>query len=326
MKLLSPVSSLSSAAAQIKAGSDEIYVGLKTDIYKRYSFSGRGQCSKSYRSIVANENELKDIVNLAHDSGVDVSFVANTPIFSDLLDENNWHSKEFMQHIDFAIQCQVDNIIVGDIGLLCKVGQTNPPAKLHASTFLDTMNIEQLMLLKDLGATRSILTYQVSLQEIELLCRSAIMEIEVFGYLGCSFFNGACNLMHEMGEVTKDEDILIGVPCKAEYKVWGDGTEEELTPFFDAELGCALCSLFTLNKIGVDVIKIAGRDRDYEKIAKVTKLFKSAIGLAKTSYTENNYLSNLGKFIPEGWKRVWCSGKRCKYRKNAITDSYIGAQ
>ena len=46
MKLLSPVNSLESAQMQIDEGADEIYVGLMSEYYKNYSFSGRGQFGK----------------------------------------------------------------------------------------------------------------------------------------------------------------------------------------------------------------------------------------------------------------------------------------
>ena len=61
MKLLSPVNSIESAKIQIEAGADEIYVGLQTDYYNSYSFSGRGQFGKN-KSIVPSEAELKKIL------------------------------------------------------------------------------------------------------------------------------------------------------------------------------------------------------------------------------------------------------------------------
>ena len=221
MKVLAPVNSVESACAQISVGADEIYVGLKTDVYKNYSFSGRGQKNDKDELIVPAEKDLAEIVSIAHSRNVEVSLVANTPLFSDALDKRSGVVKEFNKYVENGIKCGVDNIIVGDIGLLYQLGKQNLPVNIHASTFFDSMNIEQLIFFKELGASRVVLTYQVSLDEIRELCAANIVEIEVFGYMGCSFFNGACNLVHSMGEECGKNGIQLGVPCKATYKVYG---------------------------------------------------------------------------------------------------------
>ena len=322
MKLLSPVNSIESAKIQIEAGADEIYVGLQTDYYNSYSFSGRGQFGKN-KSIVPSEAELKKIVDISHRNNVQVSLAANTPIFSDSLIKKSHVMDEYLRYIDRAIGCSVDNIIVGDIGLLSKLGRMNLPAKIHASTYFDTMNIEQMLFLKELGASRVVLTYQSSMDEIERFCATNLLEIEVFGYLGCSFFNGACNLIHNMGEEIKKEGKQISIPCKALYNVWSDDIKEINTPYLDAELGCALCSVYKLIELGVDVLKIAGRDRNTYMIREVTKLFKKAISIAKTS-DSSDYHKKLQEEIYDWWKKAWCTHKRCKYMNNKITNSYIG--
>lgn len=326
MKLLSPVNSFKSSEAQIASGADEIYVGLKTDIFKRYSFSGRGQSSKACPTTVPDKEELKDIVNIAHNNNVEVSLTANVAMFSDGLDPQSKVDSDYIKYVETGLSCGIDNIIVGDIGLIYKLGRMNLPANLHASTFMDTMNVEQMLLLKELGVKRCILTYQIGFEEIKILCQQKFMEIEVFGYLSCSFFNGACNLVHDMGEVNENEEILIGVPCKSEYRVYEEGRVDKVLPFFDAELGCALCSLKMLNDIGVNVIKIAGRDRNYEMIAKITKQFKQALSTAESSQTNEEYLEKINRTKYKWWERIWCAKKCCKYKNNDITNSYIGYQ
>ena len=107
------------------------------------------------------------------------------------------------------------------------------------------------------------------------------MEIEVFGYLGCSFFNGSCNMAHDKGEVSKNDVSLIGIPCKGRFDISGNLIDKKDYDFFDAELGCSLCSLDRLRKIGVDVIKISGRERGYKTMSTVTNLFKKAMDLTK---------------------------------------------
>lgn len=319
MKLLSPVHSLSSAKLQIESGADEIYTGLKTDIYQRYSFSGRGQTSKNYSSAAPDLNELYEIVSYAHTNHVDVSLAANVSMFAD---RNDGKFEEiYVNYIREAIKTKVDNIIVGDIGLLYRLSRLDLPVNLHASTYFDTHNIEQLKFLKSLNVTRAVLTYQSSLEEIQLLCNSKIMEIEVLGYLCCSFYNGSCNLIHDMGEVSPDGCDLIGVPCKAVYEVKNHSIEKECD-YLNADLPCGLCAVQKLIQYGTDIIKIAGRDRNMETISQVTKLFRTAIDMSDTNPAL--YKQSLSDRVPDWWKWLFCKKDRCKYEDNNITRSYIG--
>lgn len=323
MNLLTPASSMESVNYQIKSGANEIYIGMNSNIYKNYSFTGRGQVNDIKESIVPSLDDLNEIVKLAHKNNVSVNFAANTPLFSDAKYGVIDIEKSYIKYIYQGIECGVDNIIVGDIGLIYKLGKMNLPVNIHASTFFDTMNIAQLRFLKELGVKRSTLTYQISMNEIKELCKSGIMEIEVIGYMGCSFFNGSCNFIHNLGENSLEQNIEIGIPCKSLYNVNGNGINKESYPYLDAELGCALCSVYELIENGVDAIKIVGRDINHKKISKITTLFRKAIDLANN--TNNKEFNNLVKDLRYNWwKRIWCEKNKCKYSKNIITDSYIG--
>lgn len=319
MKLLSPVNSLESAQMQIDEGADEIYVGLMSEYYKNYSFSGRGQFGK----FNPDENSFEKIVELAHAKEVEVSLAANTPLFSDSLAKDSKIEKEYLNQIEKGIKFGADNIIVGDVGLLYQLGKMDLPVNLHASSYFDTMNIEQALFLKELGASRVVMTYQSTIDEIEALCNLKEVEIEVFGYMGCSFFNGACNMIHDMGEKNTEKGKKIGIPCKGLYHVYSDDIGDKVVPYLDAELGCALCSIYRLNKMGVDVIKIAGRDRNSKMVKEITGLFRKAIDFSNT-VDEEEYYKLVNENIYPWWKRSWCSSNKCKYRNNRITRSYIG--
>lgn len=322
MKLLTPINSLGAAKMQISAGANEIYVGVETSVFDRYSFSGRGQKGKNGLSIVPNKAELKEIVLLAHENNVEVSLAVNNPLISDGLCTESVFTYEYMKSVYQGIDCGIDNLIIGDVGMLTVLGKMQLPVKLHASTFFDTMNIEQVKFLKEIGASRVVLTYQIGMEEIADICAANLVEVEVFGYLSCSFFNGACNLIHNMGEDCNEIGKKIGIPCKANYKI-DLGGEEKTLAYLDAELGCGLCNIYKLNKLGVDVIKVVGRDRNPKMTEAVTKLFRKAIDLAECE-NEKEYLKSIHFQVYDWWEKSWCSQNRCKYMKNDVTDSYIG--
>ena len=69
-------------------------------------------------------------------------------------------------------------------------------------------------------------------------------------------------------------------------------------------MGCSLCVLKDLDRMGVKAIKIVGRDRDYKRSAKVVELFQSVL---------KSKSDDVGLLIPEYWQRIWCQKGRCKY-------------
>lgn len=323
MKILAPVNSLESCKAQIEAGAEEIYLGMITEIYDYYSFSARCQKNARNESIALDKSQLKEIVRIAHENKVIVNHAANMPYFSDFIYGKVKVQDEFIKYINEVVECGVDNLIVGDIGLLYLLGKMKLPVGLHASTYFDTINIEQLLLLKELGASRCCLTYQVGLEEIEKFCQSNIMEIEVFAYLGCSSYSGSCNLSHGWAMDNREGDIAIGLPCKSKYKVWSDKLPETKSDFLDSELGCALCSLFELNKIGVEVIKIVGREFDGYTMSQITRMFTNANHLSLQG-TNEDYLMKLKDIRYVWWKKVWCNKNSCKYSNNFVMGTYVG--
>ena len=168
-----------------------------------------------------------------------------------------------------------------------------------------TAQISRNFYLHDIGLYRSgdLLIGQV---------QSNIMEIEVPGYLGCSFFNGACNFLHELGEGIAD-DFDQGIACKSYYKIKSGEFVREGT-LFDSEMGCSLCVLKDLDRMGVKAIKIVGRDRDYKRSAKVVELFQSVL---------KSKSDDVGLLIPEYWQRIWCQKGRCKYLNSPYLKYFI---
>jgi putative protease len=323
MKILAPVNSFSLAELQIANGADEIYLGIDDEVFKSYSFTGRGKNSVHCQKVLPDYQEAKKICKLAREHQVKVNITANIPILSEGLPQMNLHNL----YRDYVLKCmelQIDSLIVGDLGALQIIHDLNLNIPIHASTFFDTINRGQLEFLSQFGVKRAILSYHVTRDEIFSLVRQQLMEIEVIGFMSCSFFNGACNLTHEMGEVEQGEDVLIGVPCKALYQV-SDGQESRQIPILDFELGCGLCSIQQLELGGVAAFKVVGRERKHEVIGQVVKLVRKLINQAP-HLSEDEFIQLVQQEVPVWWKRLWCRNKRCKftYHDKSLSRYYIG--
>lgn len=302
MNILAPINTLESAKALIECGANEIYLGADDKFYQSYSFTGRGKFSYKSLRVLNSFQELKEIVSYAHHNNVKVNFLGNTPFFTDIPPSQS--ECMFFQYVEEAMRCDVDAVVVGDIGLLQSYGEKKYQVPLHASLYFHTINQEQLKFLKFLGVSRTTLSYQVSMQEIQSLVAAKIMEIEVPGYLGCSFFNGACNCLHELGEGIRS-DFDQGITCKSYYEVESNGVCYQ-GAVFDVEVGCALCRLKQLDEIGVQAVKIVGRDRDHRQNAEVVRLFHDFLHNPERSSED----------VPEYWKWIWCKNRRCKYENS----------
>lgn len=302
MNILAPVNTMESAIAVIDAGCNEIYLSGDKGLFKTYSFSGRGKIGENGICVANNFENIRKIVGYAHEHSVKVNFTANIQYFTKANINGKSLEKYYLEYVENAIAAGVDSIIVGDIGLLKLLAKQNYGVSIHASIFFKTINREQVLYLKENGADRVTLSYQITADEIELLSRDKIMEYEVVGYAGCSFFNGACNFLHGYGEGVID-NFNPGISCKSYYKVAGKEDEVRL---FDAEASCAVCSLKKLEAMNVDALKLVGRDKDYRVFLEIIKYYKDVL------HSETGNLDLESK--PIWWERLFCRNHSCKYK------------
>ena len=61
------------------------------------------------------------------------------------------------------------------------------------------------------------------------------------------------------------------------------------------EHGCGLCAIFDFLEIGVDSIKITGRELDCKYILEICKNINDMINIAKKSSTKAEYISSISK-------------------------------
>lgn len=308
MKLLAPVNTFDSAKNVIMNGADEIYLGADDKFFSSYSFTGRGKYSFNGLKVLNHFEEVAKIVDYAHSMNVRVNFLCNTQFLTD--NDSKDFEKAILAYISEAISIKVDSIVIGDIGLLYLLSKKELDVPLHASLYFRTVNVEQIKFLRELGVVRTTLSYLVSLDDIKQLVEANIMEIEVPGFLGCSFYNGACSCLHSLGEGVFD-DFDQGIICKSRYEV-DNITFKKTENIFDNELGCSLCSIKELDTIGVTALKIVGRDRSCDNIREVISTYRKAID-GELKMEE----------LPKSWKMIWCRNNRCKFVNEERMKYYV---
>lgn len=306
MRIMAPASNCKDAEQILINGAEDIYVGGHWEKYKNYSFTGRGEKAHSGKQILASISEIHQMADMVHCFGGKLYFLANTPFVHDSFRKKDESQiKDFLNYVEQGINLGADYVLLGDLGAISLVKKKFPNIEIAASSYLEVQNELCIKLLEELGVSQTILSYQCSLKEIEYLCKTTNMKVEVFGHGGCSFYVGTCNMFHEMGE----EKVHIGYPCKATYQV---KYKEELKEMkaLDSFKMCSICSLKFLYEYGVHSLKIVGRDLDASYITQIVKVY--SVMLKKIANNES--MEEINSILPTWWKKAWCNcNNLCKY-------------
>ena len=173
IELLSPVGDFESLKAAVQNGADSVYFGSN-------SFNARAFATNF------DLDTLKECIYYAKIRGVKTSLTLNT-----LIKENEFEAAINLAQI--AYKYGIDAIIVQDLGLATKLISLFPDLPIHASTQMTIHNLNGALQLQKLGFKRIILSRELSLDEIDYICKNTDMEIECFihGAL-CISYSGQC--------------------------------------------------------------------------------------------------------------------------------------
>ncbi len=173
IELLSPVGDFECLEAAVQTKANAVYFGAK-------SFGARAFASNF------DDNTLEEAINYAKLRNVKTNLTLNTLIKEDEFEDAFNLAKK-------AYEFGIDAIIVQDIGLATELIHRIPNLPIHASTQMTIHNLEGVNLLKDLGFKRVVLSRELSLEEIQYICKNTDIEIEAFihGAL-CISYSGQC--------------------------------------------------------------------------------------------------------------------------------------
>ena len=173
VELLSPVGDFECLKAAVQNGADAVYFGGG-------SFNARAFATNF------DDNVLEKAINYAKLRGVKTNLTLNTLI------KNN-EMQNAIELAKKAYEFGIDAIIVQDLGLARYLIKNFPGLAVHASTQMSVHNLEGVLALQKIGFSRVVLSRELSLQEIEYICKNSNIEIEVFvhGAL-CISYSGQC--------------------------------------------------------------------------------------------------------------------------------------
>lgn len=204
IEILAPAGSMSALNAAVCAGANAVYLGSE-------KFNAR-QGADNF-----NLDKLKFACNYAHLHGVSVYLTVNIEIFEE----------EFNDAANLlydAAQCGVDAFIIQDIGLAMFASKHFPNTRLHISTQMNIHDEAGLMFAYSLGAKRVTLAREMSVGEIQNLCKIASaldIEIEVFGHGAlCICYSGQCLMSSMIGKRSANRGTCAQA-CRLNYELCG---------------------------------------------------------------------------------------------------------
>ena len=207
IELLSPIGDFDCLKAAVQNGADSVYFGgsLFNARYNAHNFDA---------------DELKQAIQYAKLRNVKVDFTLNTLI------KNN----EFADAVELAnyvYSLGVDAIIVQDLGLAKYLIKSFPDLPIHASTQMTIHNLHGVKELEELGFKRAVLSRELSLDEIQYICKNTNIEIETFihGAL-CISYSGQCLFSSSIGARSGNRG-KCAQPCRLPYKLFSTNNQKQ---------------------------------------------------------------------------------------------------
>ena len=203
-ELLSPAGGRDQLEAAVRFGADAVYLAHEKFNMRAgaQNFDDKGLCLA---------------VEYAHNSGVKVYITLNTVPHNDEI-------KEIPQVIETAADAGVDAFIVSDAGVFALCRKYAEDIDIHISVQAGIVNSESAKMWHSLGATRAVLSRELTLDEITAI-RSEIpddMELEAFVHGAmCISRSGRCLLSDYMTGRDANRAVLPMEVCTLRGKAAG---------------------------------------------------------------------------------------------------------
>ncbi|MFV0529867.1 MAG: peptidase U32 family protein [Flavobacteriales bacterium] len=307
IELMAPAGNFESLQVAIDNGADSVYFGVE-------QLNMRARASINFTL-----NDLEEIVVRCKPKGIRTYLTLNTIIYD--------HDLSIIRTlIDHAKKANITAIIAMDqsvINYARKIGM-----EIHISTQINITNVETVEFYS-MFADTMVLSRELSLNQVKKITEyiekedirgpsGNLIEIELFGHGAlCMAVSGKCYLsLHSYNSSANRGACKQN--CRKKYTVIDQesGFEIEL----DNEYMMSpkdLCTIHFLDQIveaGVKVLKIEGRGRAPEYVAKVIRSYREAIdSITERSYTKEkveNWMNELKKVYNRGFWSGYYLGQK----------------
>ncbi len=333
-ELLMPAGSLEKLKVAILYGADAVYMGTP-------------DLSLRTRSNFTLDEVVKGVA-FAHAHGKRAYLTLN--LFS-----HNRDIEKLPEYIETIRKVSPDGVIVADPGVFNFVKKAAPELKIHISTQANVCSWLSVQFWQSLGANLVVLAREVSfdeLKEIRAKCPDIKLEAFIHGAM-CMTYSGRCLLSNYMAERGANQGNCAN-SCRWNYKIkvrLKDGTlkelelneqtkelldfflEEEqrpgeLMPLEEDDRGSYilnakdLCLMPRLNEylqLGIDSLKVEGRNRSAYYVAVTARAYRTAIDDWREdpeNWGPDAYMRELGTIPNRGYSLAFHEGQLTHHAHN----------
>lgn len=234
---------------------------------------------RSRANDITPEN-LDAFVEQVHGYGLRANLAVNSVIYPDDI-------PTVKEVIEAASSAGVDAIIAWDPAVITRAVDSG--LRVHISTQANVSNADTANFYKSIGASRVVLSRELSLEQIKDIRHDTDMELEVFVHGAmCQAISGRCYLSaYILGKSGNCGEC--SQPCRWEWTLHADdGREVDLKGKYllSARDLCMIEHVPQLINAGVDAFKVEGRLRNPGYTATVSRCYREALGDCRDgSYT-----------------------------------------
>ena len=327
IELMAPAGDFTSLQAALDNGADSVYFGVE-------QLNMRARASMNFTL-----EDLPEISRRCKEKGVRTYLTLNTIIYD--------HDLSIIKRLlDKAKEADLTAVIAMDQAVIAYARQIG--MEVHISTQINITNIETVKFYS-LFADTMVMSRELSVSQIKKICQQIekeqikgpsgnLVEIEIFGHGAlCMAVSGKCYLsLHSHNSSANRGACKLN--CRKKYTVIDQesGFEIEL----DHEYMMSpkdLCTIGFLDQIvdaGVKVLKLEGRGRAPEYVARVTKCYREAIdSIAEGTFSQEKvaeWMKQLETVYNRGfWSGYYLGQKMGEWSPNSGSNAtqkkvYIG--
>ena len=288
-ELLAPAGDIEAGYAALYYGADAVYLGLS-------KFSARATATNF------DEQALDEFTAYAHSLNRKVYVALNT-----VLQESELN--DLIKSLDICTKCQIDGLIIQDLGVARVMKEKYPWFEMHASTQMAVHNKEGALFLKKMGFKRVVLARELTETEIKDIASIPDLETEAFihGAL-CYSYSGLCQFSAiELGRSANRGKCLY--PCRACFKY--NGKNEHVFSMKDMALQEDILNM------PVDSLKIEGRKKSALYVAAVTDYYRHILDGKGTDKLKEDRIKQI-------FSRPWCKFHFKGKNKDIIDRNFVG--
>jgi len=306
MKICTGIKSYESFEALVETKVDEFYCGVYyPEWVDQFGILSAINRRPWVTSNIDNFDVLSKITSLAKTHDKKVFLTLNEHIYSD--------EKEvlLMTYIDAALESGIDGFIASDIGVMELIRSISKETELHVSTggaAFSNSTIE--FYIDNFDVNRIILPRSVSLIEMnEMKSTFPSIDFEIFMLNeGCIYIDAYCNQPHGVQYIDETGKFIndYSPSCQVQFDAISLTTDETekfsnnkntylniINRNLHKRISCGLCSLYEINQMGIESLKLVSRSTDIDKTLSDVKRLTKCIEMSKKAQSQSQYLNDM---------------------------------